>query len=988
MIAAGLMTVSLSISALAGEKKDSHKWFHEKPVYWYERGTQRKAWMALDEVAIFPKRPALTYRQRSRVARELHPGAVLKKKNRFVFFLKLPELFSQKMMIDKLSRMRKLKEVRHASAVFYTSKKRSPGTRLVAKEELVVQFPAALSDPEVAIIEKAYKLKRSQSFSFARNTFLYKTRSGIDCIGIANKLCEAGIVNYAYPNWLRRRSRRSMPDDILFADQWHLENTGQGYGFVGDDINIVPVWDFYRGSPDEVVAIVDDGLEISHEDLRENVLSGLSWDYVEGDVDPTAEEHGTACGGLAAGRGFNGVGITGSAPLAGLVGYRLLGAETVANEADALTRNSAVIDIYCNSWGPEDYGANLAGPGPLTENALESGVTYGRGGLGNIFIWAGGNGGDIDNANYDGYANSRYAIAVAATTNQGRRSYYSEKGANILINAPSSGGTLGITTTDRTGELGYTPYDYLSGFGGTSAAAPLVSGVIALMLEANPDLTWRDVRNILIETAYRNDSVDADWKLNGAGYAVNHKYGFGRVDALAAVNAAADWESVAEETSIEVMAAPNIAIPDGEYAGASDVINIAEDLSIEFVEAYFSASDHTYWGDLEITLISPGGTESVLAERHVSDNSSSYDEWRFGSVRHYGESSRGYWTLKVKDLLAGDKGTFQNWRLRIYGTENLDGLRSEPEAVTDAATLLNTESAVLRGTVNPKNSETTVTFQYGRTSSYGLQIAAAESPLSGSSPVEVRAVVKDLTGDAVYHYRVRAGNAIGISYGSDRTFNTGGEVKDTDGDKLPDGLENSLCTSASEADTDKDGLPDGVEDANHDGIVGPEETNPCETDTDGDGMPDGLEIHNGFDQLEGNDFSLDDLGEICFLSESENGTQVFYRLEITALGNGHFAINGDATPKIENVGSSSPPTFQPTHGVAEIRQHTVYMILEKSGVVETDAGEKEKMYADKVYVELETTTLAGNFKTTRASYDFAGNEVSTEYISGSFQPCP
>jgi kexin len=486
-------------------------------------------------------------------------------------------------------------------------------------------------------------------------------------------------VDYAYPNWHRRRTKRATPNDPLFPNQWHLDNTGQSGGTAGEDVNITSVWDTNIGSSNEVIAIVDDGLEIAHDDLMPNIITDESWDYVDGNDNPSPvlpdENHGTACAGVAAARGFNTLGVTGAAPQAGLVGHRLLGAATDANEADALTRNNSLIDIYSNSWGPADGVGQLEGPGPLTETALDSGVTSGRGGLGSIYVWAGGNGYDFENSNYDGYANSRYTIAVAASTNYGDRADYSEKGANILVNAPSSGGSLGITTTDRSGSEGYNDTgNYYNGFSGTSSATPLVSGIIALMIEANPDLTWRDVQRILTTTAEKNDLGDIGWATNGAGYNINYHYGFGRIDAQDAVSlSAASTCAYAVLANVNGSSNPDLPIPDFDLQnpgapGVSDTIIIADDVKIEFVEVYFTAANHTYWGDLEITLLSPEGTESILSEEHLCDNTFTYDNWRFGSVRHFGESSQGDWTITVRDLFEEDLGTLQSWSINIYGT--------------------------------------------------------------------------------------------------------------------------------------------------------------------------------------------------------------------------------------------------------------------------------------------------------------------------------
>jgi len=656
----------------------------QESIYWYERGIKKMAWMATDEVAVFPEKGEATKLNENFLRQEFHPKAIITEKNNFVIYLKSPEPIGRVQILGKLSAIKTLEKVKQTSPVFYVSKKKEPETRIVLTGEIIVQFPSEHTESQIAAIEKQYGLERMKSFDFSKNTFLYRAGDPLNSLYTANTLYESGQVIYSYPNWLRIRGTRATPNDTLFNDQWHLKNTGQGGGIAGEDVNITPVWDTYQASSNEIIAIVDDGLEIGHEDLSQNVIAGLSWDWVDGDTDPTAEMHGTSVGGVAAARGFNNQGVTGAAPFAGLVGHRVLGAETDANQADALTRNKNFIDIYSNSWGPFDTGQVLEGPGPLTEGALKSGVTNGRGGLGNIYVWAGGNGEyNGDNSNYDGYANSRYTIAVAASNNFGTHAGYSEKGANILVNAPSSGepSTLPITTTDRTGDLGYSYGNYTNHFGGTSSATPLVSGIIALMLQANPNLTWRHIKHILIKTAKKNDPMDADWTTNGAGYNINHKYGFGRIDALAAVNAALTWTSAGPETSTQGNSNPNLPIPDNNSTGVTDTINISEDIKVEFVEVYFTAADHTYWGNLEITLISPNGTESVLAESHLSGGSYTYNNWRFGSVRHFGESAKGNWILKVRDLMAQDIGTFQSWTLKIYGTSAVPGNTAYEELV-------------------------------------------------------------------------------------------------------------------------------------------------------------------------------------------------------------------------------------------------------------------------------------------------------------------
>ena len=486
----------------------------------------------------------------------------------------------------------------------------------------------------------------------------------------------------------------TLKSDPLFGDQWHLQNTGQAGGTAGEDVNVVPVWsNGYKGDG-ILIAIVDDGLEIAHEDLAANIVPGLSYNYVDLSTDPTgtgpgASEHGTAVAGVAAARDLNDLGVRGAAPRASLVGYNLLQNSIDTNQADAMIRNLTSVDISSNSLGPPDGTGLLNSSNSLWSDAINTGLNSGGSGLGTIYTWAAGNGAPTDNSNYDGYANHRGVMAICAIGDDGVKASDSERGANLWVCAPSLGrANHGITTTDRTGSLGYNlgvapdyvDPNYTNTFNGTSSATPLASGVIALILQANPSLGWRDVRLILAQTARMNDPANTDWTTNAAGYNINHNYGFGVIDAQAAVNAALTWTNVgAEVTYSTALSSPGLAIPDNNATGVSDTITVSGSgiSNLEFIEITFSASDHTYFGALEITLTNETtGTNSILAENHVCLDANSnqitctpsYNAWIFGSVRHLGEGANGNWTLKVADLDAfGDTGTFQSWQLKFYG---------------------------------------------------------------------------------------------------------------------------------------------------------------------------------------------------------------------------------------------------------------------------------------------------------------------------------
>lgn len=483
------------------------------------------------------------------------------------------------------------------------------------------------------------------------------------------------------------------PNDPFYHYQWHLKNTGQLCGAIGEDINVEPVWNgtpSYKGDGVRI-AIVDDGLEIGHPDLAANVVTGGSYDYRLSPPaygDPTGGAHGTSVAGVAAAVDFNRIGVRGVAPHGRLVGYNVLQAPTTTNEADAMTLDAPLNSVSSNSWGAPDGNGTLDAPSSTWRTAIETGLATGRGGLGLIYVWAAGNGAPIDNSNYDGQANYRGVIAVGATNDTGTKASYSEHGANLWVSAPA-GETCGhaITTTDRTGTVGYNPtqtggsdlpdQNYTECFNGTSAATPEVSGVVALMLQARPALTWRDVRLILAETARKNDRSDSGWTSGaispgGTAYHFNHKYGFGVVDAKAAVSRAASWSLISgtQRVSPPFSGAPNIAIPDNDCTGVSDTINVSQSgiNQIEWVEVTFTAADHPYSGDLNISLTSPTGAVSQLAETHnCPAGCTAYSGWVFGSARHLGEAADGNWKLTVKDQESLDVGTFQSWSIQFYG---------------------------------------------------------------------------------------------------------------------------------------------------------------------------------------------------------------------------------------------------------------------------------------------------------------------------------
>jgi subtilisin family serine protease len=479
------------------------------------------------------------------------------------------------------------------------------------------------------------------------------------------------LVEWAAEQAPRARHTRALfapPSDPLYGEQWHLRGGGGGEA---TGANVERAWEAGYTGAGACLTVVDDGLERGHPDLAPNYAAAASHDYNDGRAAPdpgSADSHGTSAAGVAAAARDGAACGVGVAYGAALAGVRLIArAATDAQEAMGLTHTLQKTDAYSCSWGPSDSGRALEGPGTLAAAAMADAVARGRGGRGAVYVWAAGNGAASgDGCEYDGYASSRHTVAVGAVTRAGRRAWYSERCAAMFVSAPSSGDGDWIATTDRTGAAGRADGDCRRDFGGTSAAAPVVAGVVALMLQANPELTHRDVQHVLAATATRADPDAASWRRNAAGRWHSDEYGFGLVDAAAATAAAAGWTGVPAERSISSGAREvGLAVPeDGTWLARS--ARATEDLVVEWVEVEVDAT-HRRRGDLELELASPSGTVATLARPRAADRAADYAGWTFSSCATWGERARGEWTLRATDRVRGTAGTLDSWKITVYG---------------------------------------------------------------------------------------------------------------------------------------------------------------------------------------------------------------------------------------------------------------------------------------------------------------------------------
>ena len=493
-----------------------------------------------------------------------------------------------------------------------------------------------------------------------------------------------------------------VPTDDLFDEQWHLENTGQSGGISGIDLNVTDVWDDYTGQG-VTVGVWDDGVQYTHPDLDDNydtslhiVVNGVTHDPLPQNVQSA---HGTSVAGVIASEN-NGQGTVGAAYDAMLVGIDIFYDPSLDFEASFSELDN--FDVNNHSWGwvnpfaDSIYDTNATGGTDWVEffgGILES-VETGRDGLGSINLVANGNarksGRDGNDSNFN---NIPETIAVGATSHDGYVSYYSTPGANLLISAPSNGADgAGIYTTDRTGSSGYESGAYTSSFGGTSSATPAAAGVVALMLEANDQLGWRDVQDILAYTARHTGSdigagPEADelytWEFNGAstwnggGFHFSNDYGFGLIDAGAAVRLAETWTDQKTSSSWQnpIVASDtfNISVPDNNATGISINFETTANFEIENVGLTLSFTGG-YTGDYRVILTSPDGTLSTLSVPFNSGNAST-DSWFYMSNAFRGETSAGTWTINIADEWAQDTSIATYAELQFFGeTADADDL--------------------------------------------------------------------------------------------------------------------------------------------------------------------------------------------------------------------------------------------------------------------------------------------------------------------------
>jgi subtilisin family serine protease len=495
------------------------------------------------------------------------------------------------------------------------------------------------------------------------------------------------------------------------------------------------------------IAISDSGVLLTHEALRDRALPSLSRNYFNdyattgtwlGDPTPDLttndDAHGTAVASLAAETGWNGAGGRGMAPEAQVAGFLFIPAQNQLNNEGLLTvglndQFAGPFDIFNYSWG--DSQCMLTPYTQATFDKIKAGALTQRSNLGSIFLMAAGNSYVDDtfdcsgthsrywgNANFSELDTTPWTMIIGAINANGVKSTYSSPGSNIWVAA--AGGEYGLQTLypgyptsnqpamiaadypscfeglkmfypqysdfDNGGSLN-SSCNYTSTMNGTSSATPVATGAVALLLEANPGLSSRDVKYILAKTADKVDpavnpsshpdptwnltghNYDLPWVTNAAGFHFHNYYGFGRINVDNAVALAKAYTfplgAMTGTNWTDNLENGTFPIPDNSSTGLTRTMPVATSMTIESVQLMISISNCP--ADMGIELTSPSGTTSILMNINSRITDMFIQNHIFLSNAFYGENSSGAWNLKVIDGHNGCTGSLTNWALKFTG---------------------------------------------------------------------------------------------------------------------------------------------------------------------------------------------------------------------------------------------------------------------------------------------------------------------------------
>lgn len=549
---------------------------------------------------------------------------------------------------------------------------------VIYTENLFVKFRDDAAASKCRAILKSFGLSAKRELGYAGNAYFVSAPegSGLEVFDVATALLNEDLVELCHPELIREVRRRG-----AFPQQWHLKKTTISGNVVDQHAHIETAWELSQGEG-VTIAVIDDGVDIDHEEFSGDGKVVSPRDVTRKTDNPRpgpGDNHGTACAGVACANGLRGA--SGVAPKARLMPIRLASGLGSQAEADAFVwaADHGASVISC-SWGPVDgdwsdpddptHGQVVPLPDG-TRLAIDYALTNGRNGKGCVICWAAGNGNEsVDN---DGYSSYGKVIAVAACSDRGQKSLYSDWGQANWCCFPSNNFgpppplTRGIWTTDRSGAAGYNPKpapdgNYTDSFGGTSSACPGAAGVAALVLARNPNLRWDEVKDILKRCCDPIDKANGDYDANGH----SPKYGFGRLNGRQAVEFAAPPAAAyrALHTAVQTVEIKDL-------QSSTLVAHVGDKAAVKNVKISV-AIVHTYIGDLVVQLVPPAGTgvgPIVLHNREGASTrniSRTYDPLTTsGLTQLVGKSPEGAWTLQVEDKSRQDVGKIERFTVEL-----------------------------------------------------------------------------------------------------------------------------------------------------------------------------------------------------------------------------------------------------------------------------------------------------------------------------------
>lgn len=621
-----------------------------------------------------------------------------------------------------------MKTMRQSDAVKYASHvyqfKNDPASRIYLTDRLTVQFVPALKPDAIEAITKPLGMTLVKAIAGLPNAFVFEVSktSPENPVKIANVLIQRPDVMVAEPNIVVETQPHYRPKDPQYPKQWHLNHTGGEELTLGSHVFAELAWDITRGSRSIVVAVTDDGMDLTHPDFQGMGKIVSPRDFKGKDFlplpDDADENHGTACAGVAVAEenGSSGVGIAPGCALMPIRTTGYLDDDSMEELFDwCVARGAAVISC---SWGPSAVYFPLS---LRQNNAVTRAATMGRRGKGCIIVFAAGNAnrptdGVINESGWErnaiagptrwlgGFTVHPDVITVSACTSLSTKAAYSNWGAQVSVCAPSNNAPpgvglpelgyvatppevnvylpgKGIVTTDRMGSDGYDPGDTTpdsgpAAFGGTSSACPLVAGVAALVLSANPRLTAREVRQILEQSADKivDANPDPQFGFQKGTYEKNGRsdwFGYGKVNAANAVKMAIKRRMAVSFTPgrwLTAQSSSDQAIPDNDPQGLTAAVQIAEAVLVQDISVTIDI-DHGYLGDLEISIVAPSGEAVLLQGRTLGVKKKLQTTYSMTTTPALqlllGVGTQGQWQLQVVDAIAGDTGTLRSWQLKL-----------------------------------------------------------------------------------------------------------------------------------------------------------------------------------------------------------------------------------------------------------------------------------------------------------------------------------